>query len=152
MTVTTADPPDETLVSDEHPNGIVPSTRKRRVGVRGGVTAQALQWVWDRLSRTEFRDAMALADEAAREFNIKSVSVRSYVYELVAEGHLLRKDVHRPVQVLRHGKRFESRRKFANHRISAHGERSAVRASEAAKACEAADVAEATESAPAASE
>ncbi len=107
-------------VTTDRPNGIVPSTTKRRVGSRGGLTAQALQWVWDRLSRTEYRDAMALADRAAVQFRIKPASVRSYVYELVSEGHLEPSPQHqyRDVRVTRAGKTFNSARKVRWHRIA----------------------------------
>ncbi len=110
-------------LSPEHPNGIVPSIRRYRTGVRGGLTARGLQRVWDALSRTEHRDAMALADSAALALGIKPASVRSYVYALAAEGHLVSQVAHKDVRVTRGGKTFTSKRKVTWYRIASVRER-----------------------------
>lgn len=101
-----------------HPNGIVPSAENYRIGVRHGLTAQALQYVWDRLSRTEYRDAMALADEAALVYKILPTSVRSYVYRVAAKGHLETENGQTTVRVTRAGKTFEAKRKRVLYRIA----------------------------------
>lgn len=102
-----------------HPNGTVPSVRDFKMGSRGGRTHLAAQWVWDRLDTIEYRDAMSLADQAAGVFKIQPVSVRSYLYDLTAEGKLESAPGTRTVTMTRAGKAFDSRRKVKFHRIAA---------------------------------
>lgn len=79
------------------PNGIAPSHSRYRMGAKNGVVAQAWQYVWDRLSTEEFRDAVELADEAARIFHIVPESVRAHMYACAREAEGILESEVRPV-------------------------------------------------------
>lgn len=72
-----------------HPNGIAPIPEGyRNNGAKGGKVAQAWQHVWDRLSRTEYRDGVQLAEEAARALDIQAASVRAVIHRAAQAGLL----------------------------------------------------------------
>jgi hypothetical protein len=100
------------------PNGHVPDPGQFKMGTRGGKSHAALQMVWDRLSTTEYRDAIGFADEAAAAVGVKPDAVRSYVYDLARAGKLERlADSHRfEVAVTRTYKGASEPQTFAAHR------------------------------------
>lgn len=69
-------------------NGVAPSLSRYRMGAKNGLVAQAWQYVWDRLDTSEYRDAVALAEEAATVFKILPDSVRAHMYAMAREGIL----------------------------------------------------------------
>lgn len=76
------------MTTQTRPNGIAPSTTRYKVGAKGGRVAQAWQHIWDQLDRTTYRDSKVLADEAARRFQIKPISIISHLHRMAAEGIL----------------------------------------------------------------
>ena len=99
------------------PNGTAPSGTRYRMGAKGGVVARAWQYVWDRLSTTEHRDAILLADEAAEKFGIKAASVRAHMYAMVREGVLETALREVTTTVTRYGKSFPAKRMRTFYRI-----------------------------------
>lgn len=60
------------------------------MGGKGGKGAAAWQYVWDRLSREEFRDGKELWEAAAEEYGLKPISVRATMFRMAQEGILER--------------------------------------------------------------
>jgi hypothetical protein len=73
---------------NDMPNGPAPKGDRFRMGARGGATAKAWQYFWDRLDRSEFRDGTELARAAAEAFHLKDTSVISHLRLAVREGWL----------------------------------------------------------------
>lgn len=101
-----------------HPNGIAPTVAHGNKGNKGGAVAQAWQYVWDRLSTTEYVDAVGLAIEAGKIFTIQPESVRAHMYAMVREGVLEAQNTYVQTSVTRNGKTFPARRKRAFYRIA----------------------------------
>lgn len=74
-------------VTTTHPNGIAPvDSGTYQLGAKGGRMARAWQYVWDRLDRKHYVGAMELAHDAAREFDLKPVSVSEMLCRMRAAG------------------------------------------------------------------
>jgi DNA-binding PadR family transcriptional regulator len=99
------------------PNGEAPTAGAYKLGGKGGKVAQAWQFIWDRLDRTEYRDGTQLAEQAAVEFRILPQSIISHLHRMAKEGHL--ETEVRPVntRVFRGGREFDSKRKRTHYRI-----------------------------------
>lgn len=69
-------------------NGEAPPGTTYRMGGKGGKGAAAWQYVWDRLSREEFRDGKTLWEEAAKQYGLQPISVRATMFRMAAEGIL----------------------------------------------------------------
>lgn len=70
------------------PNGYAPTRTAYKLGAKGGFTAKAWQYAWDRLSADEWRSANEVAQEAAHAFHIKPESVRAQMYAAAKDGYL----------------------------------------------------------------
>ena len=104
------------------PNGPAPEGDRFRMGARGGVTAQAWQYFWDRLDRHEFQDGTELAREAAERFGIKDTSVISHLRLAVREGWLDTENRWVEVPVMWAGQETMRRRRRTFYRIGARTE------------------------------
>jgi len=100
------------------PNGVAPSTSRYRVGAKGGKVALAWQHVWDRLNSTDFKEGVALAQEAARTQDLKTDSVLAHLSRMAQEGILDREVRSVAVEVERKGETFTSHRKRTFYRIA----------------------------------
>lgn len=87
------------------------------MGARGGITAQAWQYFWDRLDRNEFRDGTQLAREAAEHFGLKDTSVISHLRLAAREGWLDTENRWVEVPVLWQGQERMRRRLRTFYRI-----------------------------------
>lgn len=119
------------------PNGDAPGRKGYRLGQKGGTTAAAWQYVWDRLSSSEFQDGHVLAELAAQAYEIQPDSVRAQMYVAAREGHLeiesrlvpMTATRHRPIScpvedqekglctLTDHVREFETRRRRTFYRI-----------------------------------
>lgn len=70
------------------PNGPVPDGEGYRLGNKGGKLALAIQEVWDNLSPAEYRDPLPLVLNAAETYDLKPISIRSYLFKMAADGRL----------------------------------------------------------------
>ena len=105
------------------PNGKAPAGDKYKIGAKGGKVGQAWQYVWDRLSREDYADGVALAVEAAEKVGIQPVSVISHLHRMAHEGYL-DTDV-RPVdtKVQKFGKEYVAKRNRTHYRIAERDEK-----------------------------
>lgn len=103
-----------------HPNGKAPSCRDYKLGGKGGATALAWQHVWDRLSRTEFRDGHVLAEEASRamvDARVLPDSIRAQMYAAVRDGYLETEQQLVETTAFRDNQLFPVRRRRSFYRI-----------------------------------
>lgn len=121
------------------PNGQAPSSAKYQVGAKGGMVAQAWQYIWDNLSAEEFQDGTALVEDAARRFGwrptepgepaigkLKPQSIMAHLHRMAAEGFIEAKNQPVETVVLRHGKQHGAKRQRAHFRIPAGQKESAA--------------------------
>lgn len=88
------------------------------MGAKGGRTANAWQWVWDRLSREEWQDGHDLAEQAAGVWKLKPVSVEGVLHRMAKEGYLERMPKSVPVVVTgKGGKQINGHRNRTHYRI-----------------------------------
>lgn len=107
-----------------HPNGTAPNTSLGanragtfRMGAKGGRTAEAWQYVWDRLDRTEFQRGDLLATEVAEKFDLKYSSVMELLSRMRRIGFL--EQVMKPVEThYGRGKGFTANRMRLHYRIA----------------------------------
>ena len=85
------------MTATRHPNGQAPVTvagpvtgRTFQLGAKGGRTAQAWEWIWDQLSRTEWSYGSGLAEEAAQRFDVKPISITVLLGRMHTAGFLER--------------------------------------------------------------
>lgn len=81
------------METQEQVNGPAPGGEAYRLGAKGGVMALAWQYVWDRLSRTEWRDGVALSLAAGEAFDVKPASVLSHLHRMAREGVIVGKQI-----------------------------------------------------------
>lgn len=99
------------------PNGPAPEGDRFHIGARGGRTGQAWQHVWDHLDRTEYRDGIELAREAAAAFGLKEISVSAHLRLAVREGWLQTENRWVDVTYVKAGKEITGRRLRTFYRI-----------------------------------
>jgi len=102
----------------ERPNGVAPTFRRYKVGGKGGVVAEAWQWMWDRLTTEEFVDGRTLSEQAAAAFpKVKAITLSTHLYRMAEDG-VLESEL-RPVNIVmqRAGQEFATRRNRAHFRI-----------------------------------
>jgi hypothetical protein len=102
-----------------HPNGIAPTASGNyRLGAKGGRMAQAWQYIWDRLSRTDWKGSMELAQDAAEQFNLKPITVSEMLCRMRASGVI--EQTRKPVEThyVRKGKPYTSYRPRVHYRIA----------------------------------
>lgn len=100
-------------------NGIAPSVGRYKVGAKGGRVALAFQEVWDSLSRTEFRDAVLLAEKIAPKHRIKPISLMTHMAMIAKEGFLETEVRKIATDVERGGRTFTASRRHTHYRIKA---------------------------------
>lgn len=108
------------------PNGVAPTRAligrgdaSFQLGAKGGRTAQAWQYVWDRLDREQWRYGLDLAEEAAKKFDLKLTSVTELLSRMRSSGVLEQKMLPIPTTYVRYGKKFVAQRKRVHYRIAA---------------------------------
>lgn len=101
------------------PNGKAPTRAEFELGAKGGLTAMAWQYVWDRLSSTEWTNAGEIAEEAGKKFHILPQSIRTQMYAAVRDGHLESELRQMDKKAFRNGKEFTTKRKVTFYRIKA---------------------------------
>jgi hypothetical protein len=102
-----------------HPNGIAPTASGNyRLGAKGGRMAQAWQHIWNQLSRTEWKGSLELAQDAAREFNLKPITVSEMLCRMRASGVIEQEMIPVKTQYVRKGKPYESLRPRVHYRIA----------------------------------
>jgi hypothetical protein len=113
------------METDSLPNGLAPARSigvnkggSFQLGAKGGRTALAWQYVWDRLDRTEWRYGLTLAEEAANEYGLKLVSVIELLSRMRASGAIEQKMIAVPTTYVRYGKPFTAQRKRVHYRIA----------------------------------
>lgn len=107
-----------------HPNGPAPTRSPGQnksgtftLGGKGGKGALAWQHIWDQLSRTEWRNGAALAEDAAARFGLKKVSVVELLSRMRASGVIEQKMI--PVEThYGRGKGYVARRPRVHYRIN----------------------------------
>lgn len=99
------------------PNGVAPAGDRYKIGAKGGKVAQAWQYVWDRLDAVEYKDAVALADEAAKAAGVMRVSVMSHLHRMAQEGVLDTRTLYGDTTVTKGGKTYAARRKRMHVRL-----------------------------------
>lgn len=113
------------MKTDTRPNGIAPARSigvnkggSFQLGAKGGRTALAWQYVWDRLDREEWRYGLDLAQAAAAEFDLKLVSVIELLSRMRATGAIEQKMIPVPTTYVRYGKAFVANRPRVHYRIA----------------------------------
>ena len=110
------------MTTQTRPNGQAPAGDKYKIGAKGGKVGQAWQRVWDGLAADEYRDGVALAEEAAAQVGIQAVSVISHLHRMAQEGYL---DTEvRPVTTIvrKFGKEYAAKRRRTHYRIATQNE------------------------------
>ena len=103
------------------PNGQAPQGDRFRMGVRGGRTGQAWQYIWDRLDRPTYRDGTELAREAATAFDLKETSILTHLRLALREGYLASENRDVLVPVTKNGVTSDCRRVRTFYRIGHRG-------------------------------
>ena len=113
------------METSTRPNGDAPTTSPGanrggtfRLGAKGGKGADAWQYVWDRLDRTDWKRGDLLAQEAAQEFGLKLTSVVELLSRMRAQGNLDQKMIPIETTYLRYGKPYTANRPRVHYRIA----------------------------------
>lgn len=113
------------MMTETRPNGTAPMRSlgankggSFRLGAKGGRSADAWQYIWDRLDRTEWRYGMDLATEAAERFNLKLVSVVEMLSRMRASGVIEQTKLPIPTTYHRGGKDIVMQRPRVHYRIA----------------------------------
>jgi hypothetical protein len=106
------------VVSTKRPNGDAPlDAGTYKLGAKGGRMAQAWQYVWDHLSRTEWTDGMKISHKAADAHDLKPVSISEMLCRMRAAGVIEQEMIPAPTDYNRKGVHFTANRKRVHYRI-----------------------------------
>lgn len=90
------------MTTSIRPNGIAPvSSGAYKLGAKGGRMASAWQYIWDRMSTTEWRSSSELAQDAAQAFGLKPVTLSEMLCRMRASGVIEQKDIPIPTEYVR---------------------------------------------------
>ena len=101
------------------PNGVAPvESGNYKLGAKGGRMAGAWQFIWDRLSHTEWKGSLELSRDAAAMFDLKPVSVSEMLCRMRSSGVLEQAMIEKPTEYVRYGKPFTASRRRVHYRIA----------------------------------
>lgn len=107
------------MTTTTYPNGIAPvNAGNYQLGAKGGRMAQAWQYVWDRLNTHSWTDGMQISRDAAKEFNLKPVSVSEMLCRMRAAGVIEQDMIVAPTTYTRAGAPYTSNRRRVHYRIA----------------------------------